>query len=284
MSKTTGNRSLRTVHPPRIRTVEEIEAEHFAAWAAWLKGLTPDERAQLEGNPLLSAPPQPRARKRARRVEEDEETPGLGTCDHLASSNLDPCEALMAKEEREAAEGSGTLAAIYEIDDTTRRDLYVLGHVLPEIVDAEDPRLMASLMALALGIGPRQGITIKGLAERHGLRSLAVLAAVAEWQEKFKGCPASLTLLRLVISPVVASRNPRLEAETIALAARFSLSGGQSMTKLGEHHGVCKAAISARVRRWAARLGLALPRDCKEETANYVLFNVRRQKSKTFAE
>lgn len=273
MKDITGNRSMRTAHPPRIRTTEEVEAEQFAAWEAWLKDLTPDERARLEGNPLLAAPPRPRPRKRARRVEEDDETPGLGTCDHLPSTNLDPCEALMAKEDEEAATRPGTPTAAFEIDESTRRDLMVLGYVLPCIVDAEDPRFVASTMAMALGIGPRQRITIESVAERHGLTKIAVLVAVGEWQEKFQGCAASLTMLRLVISPIVASRNPRLEAETLALAARFGL-GGASMTMRGEFHGVCKAAISARVRRWANALGLALPRDCKENTENYRLFNV----------
>ena len=86
---------------------------------------------------------------------------------------------------------------------------------------------------------------------------------------------ASLTVLRLVVSPIVASRNPRLEAEAIALAARFGLHG-TSMTARGEFHGVCKAAVSARVRRWVRKLGLALPRDCKEHTENYLFFNVRK--------
>lgn len=283
MKDITGNRSMRTVHPPRIRSQEKLEQDNYSAWQAWLKELTPDERAALELDPLMRAPRRPKPRNRARRIEEDEETPGVGTCDHLASTDLNPLEALKAKEVDEAITRSGSLAAKYEIDETTRRDLTVLSYLLPEVIDAPDPRFVASVMALALGIGPRQKITIPGLGERHGIRTVAVLACVEEWKRRFDLCPASVTVLRLVVSPILTSRNPRLEAESIALAARFGLDG-VSMTERGEFHGVCKAAISARVRRWAGRLGLALPRDCKEQTENYVLFNVRKAKPKTFAE
>ncbi len=276
MSKTTGNRSLRTTHPPRIRTQEELEADNYSAWQEWLKELTPDERAALELDPLMRAPRRPKPRQRARRTEEDEETPAVGTCDHLASPEPGPREAFDAKHAEVTVQGAG-------IDATTRRDLTVLSYLLPEIIDAPDPRFVASVMALALGIGPRQKITLAGVAGRHGLQQVAVLKCVDEWQRRFEVCAASRTVLRLVVSPVVASRNPRLEAESFAIAARFGLDGS-SMTARGEFHGVCKAAVSARVRRCVKRLGLALPRDCKDQTNNYVLFNVRRQKSKSFAE
>ena len=113
---------------------------------------------------------------------------------------------------------------------------------------------------------------------QHLMTRFAASKQVIVWEEPTAaetGAAASLDLMRLVISPVLASSNPRLEAQTVALAAGFGLSSGASMTALGEFHGVCKAAISARVRGWAGRLGirLTLPRDCKENTANYRLFN-----------
>ena len=77
-----------------------------------------------------------------------------------------------------------------------------------------------------------------------------------------------------------------VEAETAAIAARMGLNQGASMTERGEHHGVVRAAISARVRRWGKRMGLdlPLPRECKQRTANYALYNQRREKTRGFDE
>lgn len=276
-----GDRNHRRPEPPAIRSTEEVEEQHAGVWRAWLATLTPDEVAALE-KAGLTAPELPRKGRRRRRQQEEEDEPGAGTCDHLAGPEaLEPDEALMAKEEAAAAERPRNPAAAYEIDELTRRDLVLLGYVLPAVIDAADPRLEASIIALALGIGARQGISLEALAHRHcGLLS-TLMGRVHTWQRNLDVCRASLGLLRVVISPILASRNPRLEAETIAMAARFGLSGGQSMTARGEHHGVCKAAISARVRRWVRRFGLALPNDCKRQTANYVLFNVRKEKPKS---
>ncbi len=289
-----GDRCLRKVEPPPITPSEEIEVRQYGAWQEWLRGLTPDEIVAMENmeDGGLKAPEPPRRRKRARRAtEEDEQTEG--TCDDLSGDDLDPSEVadqldpsevLMAKEE--AAWGKGTSAARFAIDDTTKRDLQMLGYVLPHIVDAENPRLEAEIVALALRIGARQGITAAGLAKKHGRALVAVEEAVGAWHLKFAVCSFALGLLKLVMSPILASRNPRLEAETAAIAARMGLTQGASMTARGEHHGVVRAAISSRVRRWGRSMciELPLPRECKKQTSNYVLFNKRREKTKGFDE
>ncbi len=264
-----------------MRPMEEIEAENHHAWQQWLAGLTPDELVALE-KAGVTPPEPPRRVKRARRQTEDDE-PGLGTCDHLPSEDADPFEALAEKEERQEREKPGTAAA-FEIDETTRRDLAVLTYVLPAIIDADNPRLVASLLALALRIGKRQKISYEGLREKHNCGVSWMQRKVREWERAFDISRTSVAMLRLVVSPILASRNPRLEADCISMAASFGLSGGASMTQRGEHHGVCKAAISARVRSWCARFHIPLPRDCKEATENYVLFNVRREKPKPITE
>ena len=243
----TGNRSMRRSEPPAIRSSEVIEAEHFGAWQEWLKDLTPDERVALE-RMQLDAPKPARKLKRIRR-DEAEEDPGVGTCDHLSASDsisgqrqLDPAEALMEAEEA--------------VDDGIRHELALLAYVLPVIVDAENPRLEASFVALALRIGVRQGITLEKLREKHKKGISWMERQVRAWEVKLGLSRASLALLKVVMSPILASRNPRLEAECIAMAARFGLSGGASMTERGEFHGVCKAAVSARVRTWVKDFGL----------------------------
>ena len=279
--RVTGNRSMRQVEPPAIRTTDQIEELHSTAWKEWVATLTPDEKLALEALKLDAPKPPKKARRARRDMPDDEQDSSEGTSEHFAQSDglfavdvVDPFEALARKEEAHEVERPGTPAARFEIDETTRRDLVLLGYVLPAIIDAADPRLEASLIALALRMGARQGITIPGLRDRHQKGIKWLEASVRAWEVKLDVCRASLTLLRIVLSSIVSSRNPRLEADSISMAARFGLSGGTSMTQVGEFHGVCKAAISARVRRWVRRFGLALPRDCKENTDNYRLFNV----------
>ena len=271
----TGNRTMRRPEPPAIRSSEVIESEHCGAWQEWLKDLTPDEIVALE-KAGLTAPKKPTKTKRVRR-DEGEEDPAAGTCDHLSSSDiisgqrqLDPAEAMMAAED--------------PVDEGLRRELALLAYVLPVIVDAENPRLEASFIALALRIGVRQGITLEKLREKHKKGVCWMERQVRAWEVKLGLSRTSLALLKVVMSPILSSRNPRLEAECIAMAARFGLSGGASMTERGEFHGVCKAAVSARVRTWVKDFGLVPPRECKEQTANYEFFNVRREKPKTLTE
>ncbi len=287
----TGDRCLRKVDPPPITPSEEMESRNYGAWQEWLKTLTPDEKVALK-RLGLTAPEPPRRRKRAR-SKPDEEELTEGTCDDLSAGDLDqsevaeqldPSERLMAKEE--AAWGKGTSTARFAIDDTTRRDLQMLGYTLPHIVDAENPRLEAEIIALALRIGARQGITPERLAEKHGRDLEEIEEAIGGWHLKFAVCSFAVGLLKRVISPILASRNPRLEAETATIAARMGLTQGASMTARGEHYGVVRAAISSRVRRWGRRMciELPLPRECKKQTSNYVLFNKRREKTKSFEE
>ena len=96
-------------------------------------------------------------------------------------------------------------------------------------------------------------------------------------------CRADVELLRYVIAPILKSQTPGLEAETIAMAASVGLNRAVRMEDVGLKHGVCRAAISRRVREWIQKLrertgeDVPLPRACKQNTAAYRLSNVRRQ-------
>lgn len=256
---------MRKVEPPAIRSSEAVEAGNFLAWQQWISTLTPDELAQLDEKGL-KAPPKPRKGRRAPRREEDEDEPGHGTCDHLESSTLDPAAALMAKEE-----------AGEEIDTGKRSELLLLSHVLPIISDAVDARLEASLIALALKIGVRQGITVTILSSNHSLTEQEVIAGVRRWETQLGMCRSETSLLVYVLSPILASSAPGLEAEAIAKAARIGLSNSGRMEDAGLKHGVCRQAISRRVRVWCQDLGLPLPRECKRNTESYRLHNVRKE-------
>ena len=272
---------LRVQLPP-IRSTPQMEEEHFFVWQAWEKTLSPDELVLLK-RLSLSAPEHPSKTSWNAVVVEEDKDGKLGTCDHLESSEHTPFEALVAKE-REAGidQEDRTPSGRFKVDAQTKRDLVVLSVVLAEIIDAKNPRLVASIMALAIGIGARQRIEPYTLAKKHKVGLSWLYRKERDWRMRLDVSRVSMAMLKLVISPILASRNPRLEADTIAMAARFGLSGGASMTALGEHHGVCKAAVSARVRRWVKDLGLPLPRECKQQTSNYLLSNVRREAPKSF--
>ena len=99
---------------------------------------------------------------------------------------------------------------------------------------------------------------------------------VRRWTVATDVCRADVDLLKFFLSPILASRTPALEAEVIAKAARIG-SNAPTMETLGQKHGVCRQAISRRVRSWCDRLGLPLPRECKRNTDAYRLSNVRKQ-------
>ena len=273
----TGNRSQRKVEPGHIRSTEEVERQHHGEWQKWLAGLTPDEKLELERRGLI-APPKPGKRKRPRLVQDEEEgESNPGTCDHLPGEGLNPFEALAAKEAEQGISEPGEPPMPPDEAAAKRRELVLLSHVLPQIADARDARLEASVVALALQIGARQGITVDGLAARHGITRQAVQARTHAWRACFGISQADVELLEYVLAPILASRTPGLEAEAIAKAARIGLSNSGRMEDAGMKHGVCRQAVSRRVRVWCEKLDLPLPRECKRHTENYRLFNVTKQ-------
>ena len=253
-----------TPEPPPIRSTEEVERQQVVEWEKWLDTLSPDARAEVESK--FTAPEPPKKRRRPREEEDDDEHVSLGTCDDLASPLPTPDQALDAKW-AEAQRGGWE-----------RVELELLNHVLPTIADSGDPRREASYVALALGdVAACQGITVAAVAERHHVPVDMIQGKVRALAVKFGVCRADLKLLRYVMAPILASRSPGLEAETIAKAARIGLSNADRMEDVGQKHGVCRAAISRRVRVWCKKLGLPLPRECKQNTDAYKLFNVTRK-------
>ena len=261
----TGDRSLRKI--PRIRTEDEFAEDYARQWAAWVAGMTPDEKLALETDGL-TAPEPPRKGRRTRHVPPEDTEVDLGTCEHLEAPRCQrPDERMMAEEDKA---------------DGKRRELLLLSQVLPTIADAPDARLEASIVALALRIGARQGITYEILAERHNLNAVEILNRVTKWMLQLRSSAEDVDLLRYVVGPILSSRTPGLEAEAIAKAAQIGLSNADRMEDVGMKHGVCRQAISRRVRHWCERLSLPLPRECKRNTEAYRLCNVTKQKIDPF--
>ena len=274
----TGDRNHRTPEPPAIRSEEEVAKIHAGHWQAWVATLTADEKQQLADLKLIAPNPAPR-RKRPRAVQDEEEENHLGNFDHLPSDVLDPAAALAAKERAAGIVEPDEAEPIAEVQ---RRELMILSHVMPVISDAADARLEASLVALALKIGKRQNITDEGLVKRHHVPLPAVWARVRAWQMSFEVCSADLKLLRYVIAPVLRSRQPGLEAAVITKAARIGLANAMRMEDVGAKYGVCRQAISRRVRHWCQHLHVLLPRECKRNTEAYRLYNVRKENNDPF--
>ena len=261
----TGDRNFRT--PPRIRTEDEVAEIHAGNWATWTAGMTPDEKLALE-RLELTAPEPPRKGHRTRHVPPEDGEIELGTCEHMEAPSFQrPDERLMAEEDQA---------------DSKRRELLLLAQVLPTIADAADARLEASIVALALRIGARQGITYEVLSERQHLHKLAISKRVTRCILQLSSSAEDVDLLRYVIGPIRSSRTPGLEAEAIGKAAQIGLSNADRMEDVGRKHGVCRQAISRRVRHWCEKLGLPLPRECKRNTEAYRLHNVTKQKIDPF--
>ena len=254
-----------TEHKP-IRTEEEAAADHVAQWRAWWAALTPDRQAEYVAAGI-TAPENPHKRRRKKR-EEGEETEAPKGWETKAA--LEQYEQTL-RTEREP------------IDPDKRRDLVLLAQTLPHIADAANPRLEASTLALALKVGARQGITVGELAHQHLIEHDDVHRAVRGWAVRLDVCRADVELLCYVIAPILKSQTPGLEAETIAMAASVGINRAVRMEDVGLKHGVCRAAISRRVREWVGKLSkrtgieFPLPRACKRNTDAYRDSNVRRQ-------
>lgn len=267
--KATGDRNQHKPEPPAIRNEEEVSKIHAGNWQEWVASLTADERAELKRLGLSA--PKPLTKRRQPRTPEDEDNHPVGTCDHLSSNDLisseahlNPYEALAAKDD----EAKGI--------NKKKRELTLLNQALPKIHDSLDPRLEASIVALALKIGARQGITIAKLAARHQVAEGEIGGRVRTWEVSLGVCRADVDLLSFVIAPILASRSPGLEAECIAKAARIGLNADR-MEDVGAKHGVCRQAVSNRVRHWCEELVLPLPPECKQNTGEYLNCNVRKE-------
>ena len=229
------------------------------AYAAWLAGMSEEDRFKLKGLGLDKPVPEDRFADRSDGNDPEEDQSGTAQVERTAAPKQD----------------------LEEVPN--RLSLEAVCLVLPAIVDAPNPRLVASIIALAVdelstrGVTPplaaRQGITVLDLARVHEVSSRWVQKQVRAWVVKLGISRLSLDWVRFILSFILESKTPRLKADILCSAASISLRQGTSWRKQSAGYGIGVAAWSAQVRRWVNRMGLPLPRDCKQNTANYQFTN-----------
>ena len=243
-----------------LRHADKQAAAAAAEWQKHLEGLSEQERLDYESRGLIEKPARKAKpeRKGWSRLSHSEEKSFLREATDEVPDASDPV-GVMAREE---ARAEAPLAA-------TRI-------ILSEIIHDPRPRLVASLIALALGIGAEQGIDETAIVWHFKVTIIHVLSEVCRWKKLLADNPGDLALPRYVVAQILDDPRPRLQADTFALAFSFPLRQGMSERRLATHYGLTVATLSARVLWWVDHMQARLPSVCKRNTTNYRTHNVRR--------
>ena len=246
-----------------LRHADKQTAAADRTWREHVAGLSEEKRREYEGLKLIEpAGKKPAKAKTWKRAAACEERSCFKELE--AEKEERPDEVLIQKETAQ-----------------TIAPLVATRFILAAIIDAHGPRLEASIVAIALGIGQLQGITAESLARVCLLSEQTVRRRVRAWKARFEA-GVDLTLPKYVVSHVLDDLRPRLQADCFALAFDFPLRQGMSERQLAERYGLTVATLSARVLWWVDEMNARLPGVCKKRTSAYRDSNVRRQPDNPF--
>lgn len=107
--------------------------------------------------------------------------------------------------------------------------------------------------------------TLRELIAEFGLASIR--HAIEDITDTDTDNTKATDLVRGICSLIASSKNPRLEADCIALSLGLGVRDGLSERKIAIMRGVSPAAVSARVRKFCQLTGYQLPSLCKAPDA-----------------
>jgi hypothetical protein len=108
----------------------------------------------------------------------------------------------------------------------------------------------------------------------RGTVAACLRSSAGEHFEKL-GSNATLRIAQAIIREIVFAKDPRLEAEVMALGAGVILADGDNMTRLAAKHGMTKQALSKRVVRYVEenKLPPSLYMRSEKDRRTYALTN-----------